>query len=142
MPEMDELLRKELEEILRRKGVGLTIEELAEDFEKAGRLAPCAYFSAIPPAHCKLGHELDCLYCPDYEFHEPPGILESAVCGFEEFKIYHIMKSAESDGFYRHGETLCGRFVDESSDYIEIYDYEAFSDRRLCKKCASKDRET
>ena len=133
--EMNGRLRKELEEILRRKDTDLTLEELAEDFERAGRFAPCAYFSTIPPASCKLGHELDCLHCSDYEPHEPPGSLESAICEFEDGKVYHRMKFAESDGFYRRGETFCGKFVDESEGNVEICDDETFSKSRLCKRC-------
>lgn len=142
--EISNRLRAELEEILRRKKVGSTLEELAKQFEKAGRLAPCRYFSAMAPnrlalgAHCKLGYELDCLNCPKYEPHEPPGSLESAICEFEKGKVYHIMRFAESDGFYRWGETLCGRLVDESVEDVDIYDDDSFTQSRLCKKCEAK----
>ena len=132
-------LKAELEEILKRKGVASTIEELALEFEKAGRSAPCAYFSALPGVHpCKLGYQVDCLNCAKYEPHERPGPLESAICEFPESRVYHIMQFAESDGFYRRGETLCGRFVDETAEDVEIYDDDTFSARRPCKKCNAK----
>jgi len=132
-------LKAELEEILKRKETILTLEELAQEFEKVGRSAPCAYFSALPGVHpCKLGHELDCLNCSKYEPHEPPGTLESAICEFSESEVSHIMEFAESDGFYRCGETLCGRLVDERAQDVDIYDDESFSQRRPCKKCNAK----
>ena len=137
--EINRKLKRELEEILKGKGVGLTLEELAQEFERAGRSAPCAYFSALPGVNpCKLGYELDCLNCSKYEPHERPGPLESAICEFSEGRVYHIMQFAESDGFYRRGETSCGRFVDEIAEDVEIYDDETFSVRRPCKKCNAK----
>lgn len=142
--EISNRLRAELEEILKRKEVGSTLQELAQEFKEAGRLAPCKYFSALAPdrlalgAHCKLGHELDCLNCPTYEPHERPGSLESAICLFEQGKVYHIMRFAESDGYYRWGQTLCGRFVDERVYDVEIYDGETFSQSELCKKCSAE----
>lgn len=136
--EISRRLRAELEEILRRKGFGLTVEELAMEFERAGRSAPCRYFSALA-AQCHLGYELDCLTCSKYVPHERPGPLESAICRFGAGRVYHIMEFAESDGFYRWGRTLCGRFVDEKVEDVEIYD-EGFSDLRPCALCKARMR--
>jgi hypothetical protein len=144
--EISDKLRAQLEEIIRQKRFALTPEELAQDFQKADRLAPCAHFSALSAIlhvnPCKLGYELDCLNCSNYEPHEPPGPLEPAICVFENGKVYHVMEFAESDGFYRQGMTLCGRFVDEEADDVEIYGGETLSGMRLCKKCSAKGKST
>ncbi len=108
-------------------------DELAGEFEKRGRLAPCLYFSGL--GHCHLGYQLDCLNCPKYEPHEPPGPFKEAICEFETGRVYHIMEFAESDGFYRRGKTLCGIFVDEGVYTVEIYGAMTLRERRLCQKC-------
>lgn len=135
---MEKNLKAQLEEILRRKGVGSTPErlgELALELQKRSRAAPCRYFSALVPG-CKLGYELDCLNCPQYVPHESPGPLPGAICEFEGGRVYHLMKAAESDGFWRWGVTLCGRLVDEEGQDVEIYPGgETLSQRRLCRRC-------
>lgn len=139
--EIGKRLRLELEKILQRTETKFTLEELARELEKKGRLAPCLYFSGLTSDCMQLGHELDCLNCPDYEPHEPPGPLDEAICEFELGKVYHVMEFAESDGCYRLGRTLCGRFVDERVDDADIYDHKAFSQRRPCRRCEARRRD-
>jgi hypothetical protein len=134
---MDEILKLQLLEILKRKKFGMTYEELIREFKEAGRLAPCLYFSALPPRCCKLRRELNCPSCPEYKHHETPGPLTSAICRFSSGRIYHAMRYTVSDGFFRRGETFCGREIDESEMDVEVLDM-PYSGHRLCKKCLAK----
>jgi len=115
-------------------------QDAAEHMKEAGRLAPCVWLSGLDGT-CKLGHDPNCLTCVDYRPHESPGFLNSPVCKFETSHIYHLMHYAESDGYYRSGQTFCNRYVDELNMPLEIYDGDSphgedLKEYRLCKKCA------
>ena len=109
---------------------------------KSGRLAPCTFFSGVEK-NCIRGHTLDCLQCPDYTPFEQAGEMGIGVCAFEAGHVYHLVRSIESDGFYRSAATFCHMDVDEGSMAVEIYqdgDIHAESLKgyyRLCKRCAA-----
>jgi hypothetical protein len=154
--EINDTLRNQIEAILKAKGVKQKpIEqlikqqlspELAEMVIKSGRLAPCLYlYIVFSPSQalmglCKKGHKLDCLNCPGYEPTETPGELGDGIAQFEYGRVIHLVKSIESDSYYRSGTTLCGREIDEQSMAVEIYPDKDISDipkKAICKKCAA-----
>jgi hypothetical protein len=102
------------------------------------RSAPCNNFSGYQGT-CHLGLEIDCLNCTRYEPWEPPGPLDEdiSMCEYETGRVYHLMEYAESDGYYRRGRTICGRYVDEKTDEVVIYEG-IDSERKFCEYCKDK----
>ncbi|MBN1856330.1 MAG: hypothetical protein JW846_05180 [Dehalococcoidia bacterium] len=135
----------ELAEIIARKD-GERLEQAKTRLRDVGRGTPCRHFSGLS-RECKLGYELYCLTCQDYEPHETPGSWDKGYAMFENGRVLHLVKNVKSNGFFRSGWTLCGRALSEEDMAVEIYPLETFeqveevtkeplfSDRRICRSC-------
>ncbi len=117
------------------------IADFREKLREAGRSAPCRNFFAVPP-RCFLGHELDCLICPDYQPHETPGTWDKGYALFECGRVVHLVRSVVSDGFYRSAKALYGRWLSEEDDAVEIYPLDSFDElptdlatKTVCRLC-------
>lgn len=53
-------------------------------------------------------------------------------------KVYHIMRCASVDVFWRCGITFCGKSFDEERDDVEIYPDDTLEGKPACKRCLAE----